>query len=677
MKRLFNTVTAICTFALCACQSAQSSSEGIKAMDSIVEQFLASKEVLTKTTNWSPAMYEYHFKYTVPDNGQPIRQTDIERLAEAFKQNVIGSSALYSYNCDKDEPPFRSVTFSRNDNYFGGISGTYGLADNENFRIINFVTNGELTSFGMLWHEVQFNDRNGKPFRTIDGRLFKFFDGIWKMEKFSQNFAKRGSERWTIPVIQDENVRYDILKSQLTNLCNGYVESKKRGEEKTCDAIAYSIRKLCTEYKGMLSQQQFEEIRDEIGKAFFLAGEQDQVNSDRSITVGKGLWELENRTEKPLQGRTTYTLDIDDDNIFVKPDNYRLLWMDFDAGNDNCPQVKVSLTGTASSKSSTITIKRRYPDQNPYSINVTNGKFNYNGSFDKDQLLEIEDQQGNKMVIIADGTPTEIDLLKKTVRGSEQNERFAACQRRLKALEPEFHKYATYVRGYSDPYWTVVDEEGYNRLMDDAHSLQLQMMVENKDNMIPVWYLTQNYFMMTADVLAPFMQPDLPYANHISLQPVRKYYEDLQKRAVGKQFTNMAAVDTAGAHHMLSEYIGQGKYTILAFWDMSSRWDMKTLKALQRDYKDANLNIVCITINQDREQWAKYVRKRDLKMIHLQPTDIADKSHDHTWECDIFKAYGITAMPETIIFDPDGRILTHGLCGESLKSAISQLDLHP
>ena len=670
MKRLLNTMTAI--FALCTSLVAQPQ-QGIEALAQAFEKFLSSNEVLTKSTGWSNGMNEYHFKYTMPDNGQPIRLAALEQLAAAFDQNALSSSALYSYNHDKDEPPFRRVTFSRKDNYFLGITGNYGLEDNENFRIINFVIDGELTSFGLLWHEMQFHDRNGKPFRTIDGRMFKFFDGIWKMEKFSQNFAKRGSERWTIPVIQDENVRYDILKSQLTNLCNGYVESKKRGEEKTCDAIAYSIRKLCTEYKGMLSQQQFEEIRDEIGKAFFLAGEQDQVNSDRSITVGRGLWELENRTEKPLQGRTTYTLDIDDDNIFVKPDNYRLLWMDFDAGNDNCPQVKVSLTGTASTNSSTITIKRIYPEQNPYSINVTNGKFTYNGSFNKDQLLEIEDQQGNKMIVIADDTPTEIDLLKQTLRGSRQNERFAESQRRLKALEPEFHEYATCVRGYGAPYWTVVDDEGYNRLMDDAHHLQLQMMAENKDNMIPVWYLTQNYFMMTADELAPFMQPSLPYANHISLQPVRKYYENMQKRAVGGQFTDLAAVDTAGVRHQLSEYIGQGKYTILGFWNMSSRWDMKTLKALQRAYKDANLNIVCVTMDQDRKQWAEYVRKRDLNMIHLQPTDLAD--NDRTWECDIFKAYGITTLPETVIFSPDGRIIANGLCGESLKAFINQLNL--
>ena len=671
MKRAVTIISA--AFALSASLMAQPQL-GIEAMDQAWGQFLRNDDLKVSLQSWSNGMKQSYFKYTVPDNGKPIHLPDLEQLATAFDQNAVNSSALYSYNHDKDEPPFRAVTFSRKDNYFSGISGTYGLEDNENFRIINFMIDGELTSFGLLWHEVKFNDRHGKPFRTIDGRFFKFFDGIWKMEKFRQNLLKSGSEWRTIPVSQDENVRYDILKSQLTNLFNGYVENKKKGEEKTCDAIAYSIRKLCVDYRGTLTEQQMQDLMNETGKMFYLAGEQDLIDSDRRRTINGGLFELEQRTEKPLRGRTMYTVDVDDKNAFVKPDNYRQLWMDFHTGSEERQQVKVSLTGTASTKSTAIAIKRVYPDQNPYSIDLTDGKFTYSGSFDKDQLLQIEDQQGNMMVIFADSVPTKIDLLSKTVQGSRQNERFAECQRRLKALEPELHKYATYVRGYGDPYWTVVDKEGYNSLMSDAHNLQLQMMAENKDNMIPVWYLTQNYFMMTADELAPFMQPDLPYANHISLQPVRKYYEGMQQRAVGEHFLNYSAVDTAGKHHRLGEYIGQGKYAILCFWDMGSRWDMKTLKHLQQTYKD-KLNIVCITKDQGSSQWANYVRKRDLNMIHLQPADIASKSYPDTWECDIFKAYGITTLPETVIFGPDGRVVAHGLCGESLEAAVKRLGI--
>jgi hypothetical protein len=40
---------------------------------------------------------------------------------------------------------------------------------------------------------------------------------------------------------------------------------------------------------------------------------------------------------------------------------------------------------------------------------------------------------------------------------------------------------------------------------------------------------------------------------------------------------------------------------------------------------------------------------------------------------DIAKAYGITALPETIVFDPDGRILCTGLEDDDLKAYLQQI----
>lgn len=667
MKKLLSMIITALTLSTNLMAQSQ---QGIEAIDRSWEQFLRNEDVKVVPQGWSNGMAEYHFKYTIPDNGQPIRLADLEQLATAFSQNAVNSSAIYAYDHNMGEPPISSVTFSRKDNFFDGITGTYGLDDNDNFRIVNFVVDGELTSFGLIWHEVKFNDRHGNPFRTIDGRFFKFFDGIWKMEKFDYRVYHASLGRQSVSVSQDSKVRNDMLLSQIKSLGKLYVENKQKGDEPTCDAIIYALKKTCDTYQGRLSDQQYSEIHEEIWATFL----KDENNTERINVIGSAVEALVNCAETPLWGQFIEKEDMSDENIFVKPDNHRVLKLDYNLPKDR-PQVHVALIGTASTNSSSVTIKRLYPRQTAYNVDVTDGKFTYHGFFNKDQLLEIEDEKGHKMVIIADSIPTEINLLKQTLQGSQQNERFADCQRRLNALQPEFHKYATYVRGYGEPYWTVVDYEGYNRLIDDAHALQLQMMKENKDNMIPVWYLTQNFFMMTADELALFMQRSLPYADHVALQPVRHYYEGLQKRAIGKQFSNIAAVDTKGNHHLLSEYIGQGKYAILCFWDMGSRSDMKTLKELQRNYENANLNVVCVTMDNYRESWANYVRKRDLRMVHLQPADI----NDHTgyydrWECEIFKTYGInTSLPETIIFGPDGRIVAHGLCGESLKAFVSQL----
>ena len=664
MKRLLNIIVAV--FALSANLMAQPQ-QSIEALDQAWGQFIRNEDIKVSVLSWSHGMKECHFKYTTPDDGQPIRLAALEQLATVFNQNAVNSSAIYSYNYDGSEPPIGTITFMRKDNYFSTITGTYSIDDNDNFRIVNFMSDGQLTSFGLIWHELQFCDRNGKPFRTIDGRFFKFHDGIWTMKRFDYWGYQGSSSQQSISVSQNDQVHNDILINRIKAFGKFYVESKQKGDEQTCDAIVYALKKVCDGYNGCLTDQQFSELCDGI-KATFL---KDEDNQARVSIISNAMGTLADHAEGPIWGRFAVWVHMNDENIFVAPDNRRELKLDYNLWKDQ-PQVHVSLTGTASAQSATVTIRRIYPNQRAYSVDIVDGKFTYEGKFQQDQLIEIADQRGNKMIIMADSTATEVDLLQKTLRGSAQNERFADCQRRLSTLEPEFHKYATYIYNNGKPGWAVVDRKGYDQLVADARALQLQMMEENKDNLIPVWYLTQNFFMMTADELASFMQRDLPYADHVALQPVWLYYEGLQKRTPGRRFIDMAAVDTAGVTHRLSEYIGQGKYAILCFWDMGSRSDMKTLKDLQ---KNDNLNVVCITMDRDRELWADYVRKRDLNMIHLQPTDINKQtSYYGSWEYELFKAYGITtSLPETIIFDPDGRIVAHGLCGESLRAFVRSL----
>ena len=170
-----------------------------------------------------------------------------------------------------------------------------------------------------------------------------------------------------------------------------------------------------------------------------------------------------------------------------------------------------------------------------------------------------------------------------------------------------------------------------------------------------------------------------PYAAHPALQPVWQYYEGLAKRQPGRLFADAEATDTAGITRRLADYIGHGDYVVLSFWDMSSRQDLKTLKALQQKYKGKNLSIVCVTLGDQRNDWKQYVRKRGLHFNHLMaiPDDPANRHfYDYGWSSAIASAYGVAnVLPENIIFSPDGHIVASGLCGQRLTAAIERLPL--
>ena len=97
----------------------------------------------------------------------------------------------------------------------------------------------------------------------------------------------------------------------------------------------------------------------------------------------------------------------------------------------------------------------------------------------------------------------------------------------------------------------------------------------------------------------------------------------------------------------------------------------KSCKQIARKYKDRNLRVVGMAFDKDKEEWKRYVKKRDLAFEHLAASDVTSEINFST--TDMAKAYGITALPETIVFGPDGRILCTGLEGDDLKAYLQQV----
>ena len=164
------------------------------------------------------------------------------------------------------------------------------------------------------------------------------------------------------------------------------------------------------------------------------------------------------------------------------------------------------------------------------------------------------------------------------------------------------------------------------------------------------------------------------YSDNIAMQPVWSYYEGLQKRKPGMEYTDIACTDTDGQQRRLSEYIGHGDYVVLHFWQTTSsitRKGAKSCKQIAKKYKDRNLRVVGMAFEKDKEEWKRYVKKRDLAFEHLTASDVT--SEINFSQTGIAKAYGITALPESIVFGPDGRILCTGLEGEDLKAYMQQI----
>ncbi|MBQ9357637.1 MAG: TlpA family protein disulfide reductase [Prevotella sp.] len=642
-------------FAVCTAIAAQAVN-GTTMMDRAIATFIQSGQLLTKDTHWSHAHEQWHFKLTVEGD------TLVEPHALTLLKAAFATSAEHSpfaYLCDKGKGPSQpcELHFQRQDNFYGGIYGRCHIGNDQNIRIVSVEDNGKTVFYGLKWDVVPVIDRNGKQWRTLEGVVFAFKEGIWKVELHQQDMQGQFSMH---PLADDNQLKYGTLMAQLHRL-NELTGSNRNMQ---ADLYIYTMSKLFADFSGQLTEQQYNDVVRQI----YPFSERELTAEQRRL-FDRAVANLHQHTRSMPTGSIRQS-GLTTGGPFISPEQERLMELHYDLEQLAPSSVNVTISVKASGE---VTVVPYFPYSQPLVFMINSGPILLGEAFLRDQLLVISDRQGNRLVIIADSIPTEVNLNDMTVRGSTQNERFAEAQRRLKALEPELRKYAC---RDADGDYTVIDTAGYRQLSGDVHQLQMQLMDENTDNMIPAWFLASGFTTMSYDDLARHLRHDRPYANHVALQPVWQYYEGLAQRLPGRMFTDAECVDTAGVAHRLNEYIGRGDYVVLQFWEernWTAHSGCKYMKRIAKAHRGQNLRVVGISLDADKNQWKRYVKKRDLCYEHLAVPDISD---DNRWESEPVKAYGIMTLPETIIFAPDGHIINTGLAGESLEEYVNTLPLN-
>lgn len=127
----------------------------------------------------------------------------------------------------------------------------------------------------------------------------------------------------------------------------------------------------------------------------------------------------------------------------------------------------------------------------------------------------------------------------------------------------------------------------------------------------------------------------------------------IQNILVGKSSPKFSYQDINGKKVSLDDFKGKVVYIdVWATWCGPCIQEIPALKKLKQDYKSKNLEIISISIDEqkDFEKWKKMIAEKELKGIQL----FADKD----WKSEFIRAYGIDAIPRFIIIDKNGNILS-------------------
>ena len=204
-----------------------------------------------------------------------------------------------------------------------------------------------------------------------------------------------------------------------------------------------------------------------------------------------------------------------------------------------------------------------------------------------------------------------------------------------------------------------------------AKKIREDILESNRDNILGV-YCIQCIYEFYGD-----LPPGLSFnvvdslLNRVPLArkyaPVMKMYDDfkaIEETSVGGPFLDFAAQKSDGSSIKLSDFVGNGKYVLVNFmapWCGYCKQELPNLKYVYERYPD--LIVLGVYIDGTRESFNTYIKGVDIPYKLLYAGDSKRAS----------SLYGISSLPLTILFNPDGIIVDRGIDKENVKDKIADI----
>lgn len=140
-------------------------------------------------------------------------------------------------------------------------------------------------------------------------------------------------------------------------------------------------------------------------------------------------------------------------------------------------------------------------------------------------------------------------------------------------------------------------------------------------------------------------------------------YNKAKQFAVGKTI-DFTLPDANGKEFKLSSL--KGKYVLVDFWAswcVPCRAENPFLLKAYGELKDKNFEIVGVSLDDKRENWIKAVETD--KLPWTQVSDVKG------FKTEVAVRFGITAIPQNVLIDPDGKVIAKDLRGEDVNKKIA------
>jgi peroxiredoxin len=149
---------------------------------------------------------------------------------------------------------------------------------------------------------------------------------------------------------------------------------------------------------------------------------------------------------------------------------------------------------------------------------------------------------------------------------------------------------------------------------------------------------------------------------------IKDRIEIAKKTGVGSMAMDFTQNDTLGNPVKLSSF--RGKYVLVDFWASwcgPCRMENPNVVEAFNKYKEKGFHIVGVSLDQPnaKDKWIKAIH--DDKLTWTQVSDL------QFWKNAVAVQYGIQAIPQNLLIDPQGKIIGKNLRGDDLKKKLAEL----
>lgn len=319
------------------------------------------------------------------------------------------------------------------------------------------------------------------------------------------------------------------------------------------------------------------------------------------------------------------------------------------------------------------------------SATVTNGAFTFSGQVPDISIARLTVKYANNpkkpdvlTIYLVNGTTlvkSADSLAKAAITGTKVNE--------------DAQEYARFMKPVSDAE-NALNNEYYATSPEKRKTKEFSDYIDKKEDSIStmeakqdsIYILGHNNSYMSLQALRGMGGA---YPDYAKLQPkfdllsadlrnskagvkYQDYLNILKNVQVGKIAPEFAQADTNGNVVKLSSF--RGKYVLLDFWASwcgPCRHENPNVVKAFNNFKGKNFTILSVSLDRPgkKDAWLKAIHDDHLAWNHVSDLKF--------WDNDAAKLYGIQAIPQNLLLDPDGKIIAKDLFGDDLEKKLSEI----